>query len=328
MDMNQVDNLKSTEGFEETIPVKPSQKQEEESDRPQCTNCGSNRLVNKEGEVYCQKCGTVLEEEILDTSKEWRAFSSQEKNDKRRVGSPITYTKADKGLRTQIGYNGEMNKVSGSKRSQYYRMKKWDKRLSNSKSRGLQKALSQLQRISSDLKLPESVYEESARLIEKAQEEGIVQGRGIDATVGAVVYLVARKQNVPRTLDEVTNQVPIKKRKLGKTYRHTARELGMQIKPGRPEEFIPRYASELGLSGEVQARARHVIKQAREKEAMAGRSPTGMVAAALYIASKLEGEKLTQREIADQVGVTSVTVRKNYKDLVEALGIEQEMEEA
>jgi transcription initiation factor TFIIB len=185
-----------------------------------------------------------------------------------------------------------------------------------------------LQRISSDLKLPKSVYEEAARLTEKAQEKGIIQGRGIDATVGALVYLVARKQEVPRTLEEVADQVPIKKRKLGKAYRHTARELDMKIKPGKPEDFIPRYASSLELRGEVQARARNIIVQARETDAIAGRSPTGIVAAALYIASQLEGDKLTQREIAEEVGVTSVTVRKNYKDLVEALGLEEEMEKA
>lgn len=313
----------------ETIPVKPSQKQQaEEGERLSCPSCGSRMIREDEGELYCQECGTVLEEQMVDTSKEWRAFNQEERSEKSRVGSPLTYTKADKGMSTKIGHNAEMNKVSGNKRTQYYRMRKWDKRLGNSKSRGLQEALSQLKRISSDLNLPTSVYEEAARLTEKAQKQGIIQGRGIDATVGAIVYLVARKQEVPRTLDEVAAQVPVKKRKLGKTYRHTARELDMQIKPGKPEDFIPRYASELGLPGEVQARARQIISDARQEEAMAGRSPTGMVAAALYIAAKLEGVELTQREIANYVGVTSVTVRKNYKDLVESLGIAEQLEKA
>lgn len=314
-------------GEDKTIPVKKSQVQEAK-DEMRCSTCGSTQFREEGGEVYCRKCGTVADEDRVDTSKEWRAFNSEEREEKRRVGSPITFTKADKGMGTKIGHNAEMNKVSGSKRSQYYRMRKWDKRLSNSRSRGLQQALKELQRVSSDLNLPESVYEEAARLTEKAQEEGIIQGRGIDATVGALVYLVARKQDVPRTLEEVAEQVPIKKRKLGKAYRHTARELDMQIKPGRPEDFIPRYASQLDLSGEIQAKARGIIQDARNTDALAGRSPTGIVAAALYIATKLEGEKLTQREIADEVGVTSVTVRKNYKDLAESLGIEEELEKA
>jgi transcription initiation factor TFIIB len=40
----------------------------------------------------------------------------------------------------------------------------------------------------------------------------------------------------------------------------------------------------------------------------------------------LTGEKRTQREVADIVGVTEVTIRNRYKELVEKLGIEEEVE--
>ena len=55
-------------------------------------------------------------------------------------------------------------------------------------------------------------------------------------------------------------------------------------------------------------------------------APTGIAASALYIAAVLCGEKRTQRDIADVVGVTEVTIRTRYKDLVEKLGIEEEVE--
>ncbi|EMR75535.1 transcription initiation factor TFIIIB, Brf1 subunit/transcription initiation factor TFIIB [Thermoplasmatales archaeon SCGC AB-540-F20] len=42
---------------------------------------------------------------------------------------------------------------------------------------------------------------------------------------------------------------------------------------------------------------------------------TGMAAAALYIATVLCGERITQREIADVAGVTEVTIRNRYKEL-------------
>ncbi|HLD39272.1 MAG TPA: hypothetical protein VJB05_03095, partial [archaeon] len=49
-------------------------------------------------------------------------------------------------------------------------------------------------------------------------------------------------------------------------------------------------------------------------------------AAAIYIASVLEGERKTQREVADVVGVTEVTIRNRYKEMAEALDIEEEVE--
>ncbi|MEM5798209.1 MAG: hypothetical protein QXG26_02330, partial [Candidatus Aenigmatarchaeota archaeon] len=39
------------------------------------------------------------------------------------------------------------------------------------------------------------------------------------------------------------------------------------------------------------------------------------------------GEKKTQREVADMIGVTEVTIRNRYKEIVDALGIREEIEE-
>jgi transcription initiation factor TFIIB len=52
-----------------------------------------------------------------------------------------------------------------------------------------------------------------------------------------------------------------------------------------------------------------------------GRGPTGIAAAATYIASVLAGEKRTQREIAEIANVTEVTIRNRYKELLDRLEI-------
>ncbi|MBT3463617.1 hypothetical protein HN451_01405, partial [archaeon] len=50
-----------------------------------------------------------------------------------------------------------------------------------------------------------------------------------------------------------------------------------------------------------------------------GRSPKGIAAGALYIASKINNEKKTQAEIAKVADVTEVTVRNSYKELTNRL---------
>ncbi|MHA1714716.1 MAG: transcription initiation factor IIB, partial [Promethearchaeota archaeon] len=52
-----------------------------------------------------------------------------------------------------------------------------------------------------------------------------------------------------------------------------------------------------------------------------GKDPTGLAAAALYISTLKEGERRTQREIAEVAHVTEVTVRNRYKELAEFLQI-------
>ena len=56
-----------------------------------------------------------------------------------------------------------------------------------------------------------------------------------------------------------------------------------------------------------------------EKGLTSGRGPTGVAAAALYIASVLLGERKTQRDVADIAGVTEVTIRNRYKELTEQI---------
>ena len=295
-----------------------------------CPECESQRFEedSAKGELICIECGYVMDEDRIDESAEWRAFNAAEKEKKARAGQPLTYTKHDMGISTEIGKgSGELYKVSGNKRAQYYRLRKWHKRLTKSKDRNLGFALSELNSMISKLNLPESVHEETARLYEKAVDQGLVRGRSMESIISALIYIVARKQGTPRTLDEISDASGIEKREIGRAYRYVARELGLRILPAKPQDYVPRFAGKLQLSGEVQARARNILKEARERDLLSGKGPTGLAAAALYIAAVLEGEKRTQREVADVVGVTEVTIRNRYKELAEKLGLEDELEE-
>jgi transcription initiation factor TFIIB len=57
----------------------------------------------------------------------------------------------------------------------------------------------------------------------------------------------------------------------------------------------------------------------------AGKDPTGMAAAALYIAGLIEGERRTQQEVAGAAHITEVTVRNRYKEMVQKLNLKVEV---
>ncbi len=85
---------------------------------------------------------------------------------------------------------------------------------------------------------------------------------------------------------------------------------------------MPRYVNALKLSGEAQEKAVQLLKKAMKKGLVTGRSPTGVSAAAVYIAGALAGERRTQKEVADVAGVTEVTIRNRYRELKEQLNID------
>ncbi|MBS3056994.1 MAG: transcription initiation factor IIB [Candidatus Aenigmarchaeota archaeon] len=294
-----------------------------------CPECGSTKSYKDEdkAERVCSKCGIVIEDSMVDTGQEWRAFDHSQKINRARTGAPLTHKRHDKGLTTEIGKGvTELFKVPAKKRGQFFRIRKWQKRLLTSKDRNMSFALSELQRLVSFLGLPKTLHEEVAKLYERALQKGLVRGRSIESIIAALVYSLSREYQTPRTLTEISQASGIGKRELGRTYRYISRKLSIRILPARADSYIPRFSSMLQLSDKTQMRAIRILKKAKETDVISGKGPCGCAAAAIYIASVLEGERKTQREVADVVGVTEVTIRNRYKEIAEALNIEEEVE--
>ncbi len=289
-----------------------------------CPECGSTNLfVNKEkGEIICRSCGLVIEEQMIDPGQEWREFED-DTSSRRRAGAPMTYTQYDQGLGTDIGRKTDINKLTGKTRNKFFRLRKWQYRISTAIERNLKLALAELKRVASLLKLPKSVEEEAARIYTLAVQRGLVRGRSMESVVAGALYAACRRHEVPRTLDELSEASNIEKKEVGRTYRFITRELNMKILPSNPADYIARFASALRLNPETQSHAIEILEEAQKKELTSGRGPTGIAAAALYVAALLHGEKRTQREVADVAGVTEVTIRNRYKELLEQLGLEE-----
>jgi transcription initiation factor TFIIB len=75
------------------------------------------------------------------------------------------------------------------------------------------------------------------------------------------------------------------------------------------------------VTGTTARKAIDLVNEAKQNGLTAGKDPTGLAAAAIYIAGILEGERRTQREITETATVTEVTVRNRYKELVRKLEI-------
>lgn len=293
-----------------------------------CPECGSTHLTRdyERGELICEDCGFVIEDNFIDQGPEWRAFDMEQGEKRARTGAPMTMTLHDKGLSTEIGWKNKDSygkNIPTRNRSQLYRLRKWQRRIrvSNATERNLAFALTELDRMASALGLPRNVRETAAVIYRKAVEKNLIRGRSIQGVVAASLYGACRQVGVPRTLDEIANVANVGRKEIGRTYRFMTRQLQLRLMPTKPDDYIARFCSELGLSGEVQAKAYELLQMAAEKELTSGRGPTGVAAAAIYIASILTNNRRTQREVAEVAGVTEVTIRNRYKELTERLDL-------
>ncbi len=292
-----------------------------------CPECGGiNLILNKEkGEITCRDCGLVIEEKMIDFDQEWREFDHEQADKRRRTGAPMTYTKYDKGLGTTVGHEADIYKLGGKDRNKFFRLRKWQYRVSTAIERNLKLALAELKRVASYLKLPSGVEEESARIYTLAVQRGLVRGRSMESVVAGALYAACRRHEVPRTLDELSEASGIDKKEIGRTYRFITRELGIRILPSNPVDYIARFASALKLSAETQTKAVEILEKAQKAELTSGRGPTGIAAASLYVAALINNEKRTQREVADVAGVTEVTIRNRYKELLKELKLKDQI---
>ena len=126
----------------------------------------------------------------------------------------------------------------------------------------------------------------------------------------------------PRTLKDVSAASRIRKKDVARCYRLLVRELGLRMPVEDPVKRISKIATKVEITMPTQQRAMKIINEAKKQGIVAGKDPMGMAAASLYIACVLEGEKKTQKEIAEVANVTEVTVRNRYKGLKEALKLD------
>ncbi|KXA92963.1 transcription initiation factor IIB [candidate division MSBL1 archaeon SCGC-AAA259I09] len=309
--------------------VKIAKAKESSDINKECPTCDNSPVVRdyQRNITICGKCGRILKEGIKDRGPEWRAFDQEQREERSRGGAPMTYTIHDKGLSTKIDWknrDGRGQSLSPQKRSRMYRLRKWQRRIrvSDATERNLAFALSEMDRMSSQLGLPRNIREIAAMIYRDAVKNQLIRGRSIEGVSSAALYAGCRETQMPRTLEEIAEVSRVDKKEIGRSYRFITRELDIHLPPTDPANYVSRFGSQLEVSGEVRTEAMGIIKKAQEEKLTSGRGPTGIAAAALYVATLKKGERRTQREIAEVAQVTEVTVRNRYKELAEELDLE------
>ncbi|WP_049969142.1 transcription initiation factor IIB [Haladaptatus cibarius] len=280
-----------------------------------CPECRS-RVREHGAEAVCTECGLVVAEDNLDRGPEWRSFSDDE-TDKKRTGAPLTRSRHDRGLSTEIGYRDSSVRLTGRKRRQITRMRRQHNRarISSKSERNQVYGFTEIRRLVGALQLPMNVRDQACVLFESAQNEDLLRGRSLEGFAAAAVYATCRTATVSRTLDEVVEKARAERDELTVAYDALNRELGLPTGPIDPREYLPRFASQLDLPMAVERCATKFVEAAETQNLVSGRNPSGVAAACLYAAARECNEKVTQRAAAEVADVTPVTLRSTYHDL-------------
>ena len=287
-----------------------------------CGRCGKNGMLtdNVTGERFCGKCGFVISETLQDAGPEWRSFSKEGGADPTRTGAPTSLTMHDRGLATIIN---PLNKdasgkpLSTSMKSTIERLRTWDSRsqTQSSSDKNLRQALNEMSKLKDKLALTDAVIEKASYIYRKSLERKLVRGRSIQGLVAACLYAACRNTETPRTIQDISNGMNIRKKDIARCYRLVFRELELKMPVVDPVKGVSRIASIVKLNEKTKRKAIQILNQAKDTGLAAGKDPMGIAAAALYLACISTGEIKSQKEISIASGITEVTIRNRCAGL-------------
>jgi len=280
-----------------------------------CPECNGNVIsLNQIGEIVCSDCGLVIKERSVDLShSDKRAYTSQEKNQREHTGAPISSLLPDMGLTTVIDRKN-------IKDPDLKRAVKWNTRITWEK-RNILIATTELKRICSNLNLPNHVKLEAIKLYKDAFKKKLLRGRSINSMIAASIYLAIRLKRIPRTLQEILDESSESEKDIRRCYRVLIREFNIKSPNTNPSDLIPTYIATLKLGPDIEINSTKIVNAYSERFSTSGKDPKGIVAGAIYLACRMKGLELTQKDIAEVVGVTEVTLRSRYKELSTKLKI-------
>jgi transcription initiation factor TFIIB len=284
-----------------------------------CPECGTILVRDAQhAETVCPKCGLVHTEAEIDFGPDWRAFDGD--RSQIRVGAPRTELLHDYGLSTPFSRSSKDahgRRITGRKQMELARMRRLHSRstFKSGADRNIARAIAYVQGIADRLGIPQPITEQAVRIYRQATSADLIRGRSIDAMAAAALYGASRLAGYPRNPDEMAEASGVDRRTLLRCHRVLVTKL--KLKPTSPHatDFLARLASDLELPPPVEGRARLILKQADDAGVTSGRSPTGLAASAIYLASHEMGRPRTQKRVSEVSGVTEVTIRNRAREL-------------
>jgi len=285
-----------------------------------CPECNHGHLIQDpvRGEYYCSNCGVIFNEYYLRHGEDYASEEMLESHAPLRQREGIA---PDTEI-TPGNLDGKHHLISPERALEIHRLRKTERltRFKSTTGRNLNHMLGFISAVSSRLGLTTPTRELAIHLYAESVRCRLNVGRNARAMTAASIYAACRYYSQPYSIEDIAESVlggvgSIEgKKRVGKAYRLLLRHFNIRPAPPAPTDYLIRYSAELGLSRETERQALVLIERARTS-GLTGGEPSSIAAAAIYLASKQCGKKVSQRQITRVSGVTDTTIRTRYREL-------------
>ena len=260
----------------------------------------SGRILDVDGEMVCGGCGVV---------------AGHHQDEPPIHMAPPTRLEFDGGLTTTIGRRCMDHAGKALPDPHLTKRMRTCNTWTQTYNRSMPVAMAQLSGLRDKLRMTDAASEYAAYLLRKAVAADFLVGRKVSHCTAAVAYMACRKHGMARTIHDVTKASGIKKHNIFKTSRQIHDLLDTKLPVQDPATFVARIGEACGVSEAVRRDAVAMLASADRLE-IAGKGPSGLVAAVLYLSCIRRGEMVRRHDIAKAAGVAETTLSNRYNEII------------
>ena len=294
-----------------------------------CPECQSTLIDDiQNGEIICSGCGVVVADQITDSGPETVNMNFENKMKLARATGQTTYSQHDLGIATEISigpkdFSGKT--INHDVASQMHNLRKWQQRIrvSSPKERRLVNVLTKMGETCDCLNLSRNVLETASMIYRNLDDHVDVKGKSIVSITAATIYMACKQCDVIRSLEEIcrgicpAKDVKSKTKLAARYYRTMVMEMGSLTVPVvTMDKYISKIANMTQTEVRVERLALEIAEKTKDNSISDGKTPNGIAAAYLYVASVLLGQNVLQRDVSSIAGVTEVTIRNRCKEIL------------
>ncbi|MCA9813146.1 MAG: transcription factor IIB [Nitrosarchaeum sp.] len=294
-----------------------------------CPECQSSLIDDvQNGEIICSGCGVVVADQIADYGPETKSSTLEDKMRLARATGQTTYSQHDLGIATEISISSKDfsgKTINHEVANQMHNLRKWQQRVrvSSPRERRLANVLAKIGEACDGINLSKNVLETASMIYRNLDGYIDVKGKSIASITAATIYMACKQCDVVRSLEEICRgvcaprDVKTKTKLAARYYRTMVMEMGHLTAPiVTMDKYISKIANMTHTEVRVERLALEIAEKTKGNNIADGKTPNGIAAAYLYVASVLLGQNVLQRDVSSVAGVTEVTIRNRCKEIL------------
>lgn len=174
---------------------------------------------------------------------------------------------------------------------------------------------SEIERMGEELDASEETMRDAIRLCGDVLRSGY-EYSSVDCIASSCLYLACQRNDEPISLPDVSDQSRKSKKRVQHLSANLMAELDIQMTPEEPDSYLEKGIEEFEFSDAQASECYELLERGKRQNLHSGVAPTTVAGAILYAVAKKHRLNIRQKDVAECVNKTEVSIRNMYREFL------------